>query len=53
MNGSFDSVPVPEEGEESENLPPESSLYSNNAVVGEHRGVLFSLVKDFYAGFSF
>ena len=45
MNVSFDDSML-DEDEESENLPPASGLNSNNAVAGEHRGVLGSLVKD-------
>jgi hypothetical protein len=45
MNVSFDGSML-DEDEESENLPPASGLNSNNAVAGEHHGVLGSLVKD-------
>jgi hypothetical protein len=44
MNVSFDSVP--NDDEDSENLPPASGLNSNSVIVGDHRGVLGSLVKD-------
>jgi hypothetical protein len=44
MNVSFDSVP--NDDEDSKNLPPASGLNGNSVIVCDHHGVLGSLVKD-------